>query len=121
MSFWNRIFDTINGAESGKALSRDVSRDASRYAFVDVEVGLKDKKIHDIGAVRWDGAVFHSADKRELMAFLKDVDFVCGHNIINHDARYLFGEAVAQLSVGRYAVSFAFAFSGAPLSPFAEG
>lgn len=92
MSFWNRIFDTINGAESGKALSRDVSRDASRYAFVDVEVGLKDKKIHDIGAVRWDGAVFHSADKRELMAFLKDVDFVCGHNIINHDARYLFGE-----------------------------
>lgn len=66
--------------------------DSSRYGFVDVEVGLHDKKIHDIGAIRWDDAVYHSANKRELMTFLKDVSFVCGHNIINHDAKYLFGE-----------------------------
>lgn len=55
-----------------------VSRDASRYALIDIEVGVKDKKIHDIGAVRWDGAVFHSANKTELMDFIKDVDYVCG-------------------------------------------
>ena len=53
---------------------------------------MRNKKIHDIGAVRWDGAVYHSADRRQLMEFLKDVDFVCGHNIVNHDARYLFGD-----------------------------
>ncbi|MBP3470642.1 MAG: RecQ family ATP-dependent DNA helicase [Paraprevotella sp.] len=92
MSFWNRIIDTINGAESRSAHLPDVSHDASRYVFVDVEVGLKNHKIHDIGALRWDGAVYHSANKRELMDFLKDTDFVCGHNIINHDAKYLFGE-----------------------------
>ncbi len=92
MSLWNRILDTINGADNKPALSQEVSHDASRYGFVDIEVGLKDKKIHDIGAIRWDDAVFHSADKRELMIFLKDVDFICGHNIINHDARYLFGD-----------------------------
>lgn len=53
---------------------------------------MKDKKIHDIGALRWDGTPFHSADKRALVTFLADVDFICGHNIIHHDARFLFGE-----------------------------
>ncbi len=92
MSFWNRIIETISGGETQAATTREVSHDASRYVFVDVEVGLTDKRIHDIGALRWDGAVYHSANKHELMNFLKDADFVCGHNIINHDARYLFGD-----------------------------
>lgn len=92
MSIWNKIIETISGAENRSSQSQEVSHDASRYAFVDVEVGVKDKKIHDIGALRWDDAVFHSANKHELQDFLKNVDFVCGHNIINHDAKYLFGE-----------------------------
>lgn len=68
-----------------------MSADSSRYGFVDIEVGVHDKRIHDIGAIRWDGAVFHSANRQELMSFLGNVDFICGHNIINHDAKYLFG------------------------------
>lgn len=96
MSFWNRIIETISGADTRSALSRDVPYDPSRYCFVDVEVGLKDKTIHDIGALRWDSAVYHSANQRELMTFMKDVNFVCGHNIINHDAKYLFGEGVCR-------------------------
>lgn len=71
-----------------------MSADTSFYGFVDVEVGLQDKKIHDIGAIRWDGAVYHSANKKELITFLKNVKYVCGHNIINHDAKYLFGEDI---------------------------
>ena len=62
----------------------------SRYAIVDVEVGLKDHKIHDIGAFRQDGATFHKASKEELFEFLHDTDYLCGHNIIHHDAKYLF-------------------------------
>ncbi len=89
MSFWNRIINSINTTENRLAIHRD----NSRYAFVDVEVGLKDHKIHDIGALRWDRAIFHSANKRELMDFLKGVDFICGHNIIHHDAKFLFGES----------------------------
>lgn len=92
MSLWNTIMDRLNGADNGPVDSGRVSYDASRYGFVDIEVGLKDRKIHDIGAIRWDGAMFHSADRRELLEFLKGTDFVCGHNIINHDARYLFGD-----------------------------
>ena len=37
-----------------------------RYAIVDVEVGLKNHKIHDIGALRHDGATYHKASKKEL-------------------------------------------------------
>lgn len=64
----------------------------SRYAIVDVEVGLKDHKIHDIGALRQDGATFHKASKEELFDFLRDTDYLCGHNIIHHDAKYLFSD-----------------------------
>lgn len=64
----------------------------SRYAVVDVEIGLKDHKIHDIGSLRHDGATYHKASKEGLFEFLKDVDYICGHNIIHHDAKYLFGD-----------------------------
>lgn len=75
-------------------------RDALRYVFVDVEAGVMDHKIHDIGAVRYDGATFHKASKIELKNFLQGTDYVCGHNIVHHDAVYLFGdEPVDQLLV----------------------
>ncbi|MDE7154110.1 MAG: RecQ family ATP-dependent DNA helicase [Muribaculaceae bacterium] len=92
MSFWNKIIETITGTENRLSNLSKESSDSLRYSFVDAEVGLWDKKIHDIGAIRWDGAVFHSPNKRELIIFLNDVEFVCGHNIIHHDAKYLFGD-----------------------------
>ena len=46
----------------------------SRYAIVDVEVGLKDHKIHDIGAFRQDGATFHKASNESQCEFLHDTD-----------------------------------------------
>jgi len=92
MSFWNRIIESFNTTDHQSGTRQEAPRDASRYAFIDVEVGVKDKKIHDIGAVRWDGAVFHSADKRALIEFLDGVDYICGHNIIHHDAKFLFGD-----------------------------
>lgn len=61
-----------------------------RYAIVDVEIGLTDHRIHDIGALRYDGAIFHKASKEELLPFLERVEYLCGHNIIHHDAKYLF-------------------------------
>lgn len=91
MSFWSKFIETIGGESNSQ---EEVSRDASRYAFVDVEVGLKDKRIHDIGILRWDGAKYHSADKRAAISFLEDVDFVCGHNVIHHDMKYLLGDEV---------------------------
>ena len=90
MSFWDKIKESISIVDRHSFLQKEEPRNSSRYAFVDVEFGLKDKKIHDIGALRWDKAVFHSNNKQGLFDFMKDVDFVCGHNIIHHDAKYLF-------------------------------
>lgn len=61
-----------------------------KYAIVDAEVGIKDHKVHDIGALRFDWAYFHKASKQELRDFIKGTDYVCGHNIVHHDAKYLF-------------------------------
>lgn len=62
----------------------------NHWAFVDIEVSLSDHKIHDIGALRDDGAVYHGCQKEEVLNFLNNVEFICGHNIIHHDAKYLF-------------------------------
>ena len=82
------IKDTGNA--NGVVGEKNVSYDSLRYAFIDLEVGVKDSVIHDIGALRYDDAVFHKAAKQELLQFLSDVDYLCGHNIIHHDAKYLF-------------------------------
>ena len=101
MSIFSLIFGKRNAKASDSATKQkaepvvsdikhhDARRD--RIAFVDTEVGLKDHKIHDIGALRYDGATFHQASKTELKKFLEEgkVDFICGHNIIHHDAQYL--------------------------------
>lgn len=97
MSVFDKIMNTITGEDFRLPFrQRETPKDASHYAFVDVEVGVKDRKIHDIGAIRWDGAVFHSADRDELLKFIKGVDYICGHNIFHHDAKYLFGESACK-------------------------
>ena len=42
MSFWDKIKNTIRDA--GNMTAKFVSRDASRCAFIDVEVGLNDHR-----------------------------------------------------------------------------
>ncbi|MCQ2218902.1 MAG: RecQ family ATP-dependent DNA helicase [Paludibacteraceae bacterium] len=91
MSIWSKIIESIGGNLSANA-KEGVSRDASKYAIVDCEVSMKDKRVHDIGALRWDGATFHAADKHAMKQFLDGVDYLCGHNIIHYDAKYLFGD-----------------------------
>ena len=89
MSIWNKIIDTIT---TGNPLKKYEGLDASHFAFIDTEVGVKDHRLHDIGAIRWDGAIFHKNDKDALIDFLKDIDYICGHNVIHHDINYLFGK-----------------------------
>lgn len=79
----------------------------SKYAIVDTEVGLKDHKIHDIGALRFDGATYHGNSRHDLEQFLEErnIDFICGHNIVHHDAKYLFGEQNQKLLVDTLYIS----------------
>lgn len=90
MSIWSKIIG-IKKTDNANNNTASIKFDSIKYAIVDVEVGLKDNKIHDIGALRYDEAVFHKSSRSELLDFIKDSTFICGHNIIHHDAKYLFG------------------------------
>ena len=94
MSLWRKLIGRKDTDDSINFIGKpnDNAHDASKYAIVDVEVGWKDHKIHDIGALRYDDAIYHGASVTELVGFLNDVDYICGHNIIHHDAKYLFGD-----------------------------
>lgn len=58
-------------------------------AFIDTEVEPKSGKILDIGGVKGDGSIFHKASVGEFIRFLNGTHFICGHNIFNHDIKYL--------------------------------
>ena len=62
---------------------------AKEICFFDTEIGIEDKKIHDIGAVKNNGMSFHSSSIKEFMRFCESSDFFCGHNVIHHDLKYL--------------------------------
>jgi ATP-dependent DNA helicase RecQ len=66
--------------------------------FIDTEIDPTSKKILDIGAVRNDGASFHSASAAEFVRFLKGAEYICGHNILNHDIRYI-GKAITDTGI----------------------
>ena len=90
MSIFSRLFGRKNNLTVDSDIKKKDAR-SKNIAFVDTEVGLKDHKIHDIGALRDDGATFHQASKTALNQFLQEgkVDYICGHNLIHHDAHYL--------------------------------
>lgn len=95
MSIWSRLIGFRQTEDKNNAFGEKSSSmpcDFRNYAVVDVEVGLNDSKIHDIGALKHDGTTFHKNSKEELFIFLNDIDYICGHNIIHHDAKYLFAD-----------------------------
>ena len=60
-----------------------------RIAFIDTETDLSGKKVLDIGGIRSDGVTFHGASISSFVDFLHGSDFACGHNILNHDLKYV--------------------------------
>lgn len=58
-------------------------------AFLDLEVDPNTHKILDIGCITSNHSQFHKNSSHELIAFLKGVDYICGHNFIFHDFKYL--------------------------------
>ena len=67
-------------------------------AFVDTEIEPKSRKILDIGVVKDDGNSFHSNSISDFITFLRGTEFICGHNVFNHDLKYI-GKAVADAGI----------------------
>ena len=58
-------------------------------AFIDTEVDANSGRILDIGCVNDNEALFHSHSIHDCYNFIRDYEYICGHNIINHDFKYL--------------------------------
>ena len=80
------INDYINRLRNGLFSNR---KQLSGIAFIDIEVGLQDKKAHDFGAIKESEEEFHSPSKQDFSRFIENAEFLCGHNIIHHDLKYL--------------------------------
>lgn len=78
-------------------MRNDIS--AIPYGFVDIEVSVSDSRICDIGALRHDGATFHQNSVSELRQFIEPLRYLCGHNIVHHDAKFLFGSEPPRISL----------------------
>src|SRR6202000_493069 len=58
-------------------------------AFFDLEVGLENGRIQDIGCIRSDEVILHRNSVPEFISFVRESRFLCGHNIVEHDLKFL--------------------------------
>jgi len=58
-------------------------------AFIDTEINPETGEILDLGAILDTGETFHKNSLPEFQAFIEKADFICGHNILNHDLKYI--------------------------------
>ncbi|GAB1450011.1 hypothetical protein MASR2M47_00670 [Draconibacterium sp.] len=66
--------------------------------FIDTEIEPGSRRVLDIGSVRDDGSSFHKSSVTEFIQFLSGTKFICGHNIFNHDIKYI-GKALADAGI----------------------
>lgn len=66
--------------------------------FIDTEIEPGSRRVLDIGSVRDDGSSFHKSSVTEFIQFLSGTKFICGHNIFNHDIKYI-GNALADAGI----------------------
>lgn len=60
----------------------------NNIVYFDLEVS-NNGKILDIGAVNQNGDIFHSSVLGEFLKFISSAEYLCGHNIVSHDFKYL--------------------------------
>jgi len=58
-------------------------------AFIDTEIEVQSGKILDIGSVKGDGSSFHANSVADFIKFVQGAAYLCGHNILRHDLKYL--------------------------------
>ncbi len=71
----------------------DEKKNTRLITFIDTEIEPTRGKILDIGAIKGNGNQFHKASVGEFIQFLEGDGYVCGHNILNHDIKYI-GKAI---------------------------
>ncbi len=57
--------------------------------FIDTEVSESDNKVYDYGAVNEKNGKLHTHISSIFLEFISYAKFICGHNIIDHDLKYI--------------------------------
>lgn len=65
----------------------------SKIVFIDIEVDPKTEKVSDYGAADSLRDNIHTNSEYEFAKFISGNKFICGHNILAHDLKYI-SEAV---------------------------
>jgi len=60
-----------------------------KITFFDTEVDPKSKTILDIGGIKEDESIYHASNLHGFTQFMQGTQYVCGHNIVAHDLKYL--------------------------------
>lgn len=66
--------------------------------FIDTEIEPKSRTVLDIGSVKNNGSSFHKRSVAEFIQFLNGTKFICGHNVFNHDIKYI-GKALTDAGI----------------------
>lgn len=82
-----------------------------QVAFIDIEVDPKTGIVNDFGGIKSDESIFHQGSAVEFARFIAGAQFICGHNIFNHDLNYI------RKSVNDAGISPANIIDTLPLSP----
>lgn len=56
--------------------------------FIDTEISF-DGKIQDLGAISHDSMIFHGPSINKFVDFVSQYDYICGHNVLKHDLKYI--------------------------------
>lgn len=57
--------------------------------FLDIEVSTSSGKIADLGAIDSLDRTIHTPSQGDFFSFVKDAEYIGGHNVLNHDLQYL--------------------------------
>ena len=76
-----------------------MSESMTNILFFDTETTEDGKHLIDIGAVSKDGASIHTSDRNAFASFAAEHEYLCGHNILSHDRKYVDEELLARRKV----------------------
>lgn len=74
-----------------------MSDSMTNILFFDTETSEDGKHLIDIGAVSEDGASIHTSDRNAFASFAAGYEYLCGHNILSHDLKYVDEELQREL------------------------
>jgi len=69
--------------------TNNLGENYGRACFFDTEVSVKSGKVLDFGAISISGQKLHTSSKEAFFGFIKNASYICGHNVIYHDLKYL--------------------------------